>query len=278
MENITLFLKDIAPTTISLIFTGLVSLALGIYFEKFKNRLTFIKYNFLFQPLATSNQNEYWGNIEVYYNGLKTNHLNFITAILNNDSNIDFQDIFVDIWVDKDSFIKGQNGYYVDSGKRIFLDANHYDRLVEVVERNKIDMEQRNQDPNYTTPLQLQNDINYFQTNSKFYLPVFNRNSEIRFNILAENNNGKQPIIGIDIKHKGLKLIIENDKYDEEKKLGIGMIAYGAIFFIMTAILLSINFPYALKPLIILGIVGIFNLVLGLFIYRLIQFIKNYLK
>ena len=278
MENVTEFLKEIAPTTISLIFTGLVSLAIGIYLEKFKNRLTFIKYNFLFQPLATSNQNEYWGNIEVYYNGLKTNHLNFITAVLNNDSNTDFQDIFLDIWVDKDSFIKGQNGYYVDSGKTIPLEQNHYDRLVEVVNRNREDIEQRNQDPNYTTPIQLQNDIEYFQTNSKFYLPVFNRDSEIRFNILAENNNGKQPIIGIDIKHKGLKLIRENEKYDEEKKLGVGMLIYGTIIFIMTAVFLSINFLNALKPLLILGIVGVLNLVLGLFVYRLIQFIKNYLK
>lgn len=278
MENVLEFLKDIAPTTISLIFTGLVSLLIGIYLEKFKNRLTFIKYNFLFQPLATSNQNEYWGNIEVYYNGLKTNHLNFITAILNNDSNTDFQDIFLDIWVDEDSFIKGQNGYYVDSGKTIPLEQSHYDKLVEVVNLNREDNERRNQDPNYTTPIQLQKEIDYFQTNSKFYLPVFNRGSEIRFNILAENNNGKQPIIGIDIKHKGLKLIKENDKYDEDKKLGIGMIVYGTIIFLMTTLLLLINFSDALKPLLILGIVGVFNLAFGLFVYRLIQFIKNYLK
>lgn len=278
MENITEFLKDIAPTTISLMFTGIVSLTIGIYLEKFKNRLTFIKYSFLFQPLATSNQNEYWGNIEVYYNGLKTNHLNFITIILNNDSNTDFQDIFLDVWVDKDSFIKGQNGYYVDSGKQIPLEQNHYNRLLDVVNRNKEDIEKRNQDPNYVTPIQLQNDIDYFQTNSKFYLPVFNRESEIRFNILAENDNGQQPIIGVDIKHKGLKLIKENDKQDEEKKLGIGMIVYGTIIFIITAVLLSINFSDSLKPIIILGIVGILNLVLGLFVYRLIQFIRNYLK
>lgn len=278
MENITEFLKDIAPTTISLIFTGIVSLIIGVYLEKFKNRLTFIKYNFLFQPLATSNQNEYWGNIEVYYNGLKTNHLNFITIILNNDSNKDFQDIFLDVWVDKDSFIKGQTGYYVDSGKQIPLEQNHYNRLLDVVNRNKEDIEKRNQDPNYSTPIQLQNDIDYFQTNSKFYLPVYNRESEIRFNILAENDNGQQPIIGIDIKHKGLKLIKENDKYDEEKKLGIGMIVYGTIIFIITAVFLSINFSNSLTPLIILGIVGVLNLVLGLFVYRLIQLIKNYLK
>lgn len=278
MENVLELLKEIAPTTISLIFTGLVSLLIGIYLEKFKNRLKFIKYNFLFQPLATSNQNEYWGNIEVYYNGLKTNHLNFITAILNNDSNTDFQDIFLDIWVDEDSSIKGQNGYYVDSGKTIPLEQSHYDRLVEVVNLNREDNERRNHDPNYTTPIQLQKEIDYFQTNSKFYLPVFNRDSEIRFNILAESNNGKQPIIGIDIKHKGLKLIKENDKYDEDKKLGIGMIVYGTIIFLITTVLLLINFLDALKPLLILGIVGVFNLAFGLFVYRLLQFIKNSLK
>ena len=156
-------LKDIAPTTISLIVTSLISIAIGIYLEKFKNRLTFIKYNILFQPLATSNQNEYWGDIEVYYNGLKTNHLNFMTIILENDSNKDYQDIFIDIWVDKNSFIKGQNEFYVDSGKTIPLENNHYNRLLEVVQQNTQDIALQKEDPNHATPANLQNDLDYFQ-------------------------------------------------------------------------------------------------------------------
>lgn len=274
----TEFLQDIAPTTISLVITGLVSLAIGIYLEKFKNRLTFIKYNILYQPLATANQNEYWGNIEVFYNGLKTNHLNFMTITLENDSNKDYQDIYIDVQVDKNSFIKGQTGFYTDSGKKILLENNHYNRLVETVEQNKLDIEQRKEDPNHSTPVNLQNDIDYFQTNSKFYLPVFNRKSEIKFNILAENDNAQQPIIGVDIKHKGLKLIKENDKYEEDKKMGIGMIIYGLIIFISTTIILSYYFPESRTPIIILGIVGFLNLLFGLFIYRLFQLIKNYMK
>ena len=274
----TEFLQDIAPTTISLIITGLVSLLIGVYLEKFKNRLTFIKYNILFQPLATTNQNEYWGNIEVYYNGSKTNHLNFMTVILENDSNKDFQDIFIDIWVDKNSFIKGQNGFYVDSGKTIPLESNHYNRLLKVVKQNNENIKKREENPNHITSINLENDIEYFQTNSKFYLPVFNRKSEIKFNILAENDNAQHPNIGIDIKHKGLKLIKENDKYDENKKLGLGMITYGLLIFILTTIFLSYYFPESLKPIIILGIVGLLNLLFGLIIYRLFQFIKNYLK
>ena len=272
------FLQDIAPTTISLIITALVSLAIGIYLEKFKNRLTFIKYNILFHPLATSNQNEYWGNIEVFYNGIKTNHLNFITIILENDSNKDYQDIYIDITVDKNSLIKGQNGFYIDTGKTIPLEANHYKRLTEVIKQNKQNIEEGEQDVNHITPINLENDIKYFQTNSKFYLYVFNRKSEIKFNILAENNDALQPNIGIDIKHKGLKLIKENDKNDEERKLGIGMISLGLITFVCATILLSYYFPESLKPIIILGIVGFLNLLIGLFIYRLFKLIKNYLK
>jgi hypothetical protein len=272
------FLQDILPTTISLVITSLISVGIGIYLEKFKNRLAFIKYNILFQPLATSNQNEYWGNIDVFYNGIKTNHLNFMTIILENDSNKDYQDIYIDIWVDKKSFIKGQNGFYVDSGKTIPLEINHYNGLKEVLKENAQDIEKRKEDSNYVTPVKLQNDIEYFQTNSKFYLPVFNRKSEIKFNILAENDNAQQPNIGIDIKHKGLKLIQENDKYDKDKKLGIGMITYGLIIFVTTTILLSYYFPESLTPIIILGIIGFLNLVFGLLIYRIFQFIKNYLK
>src|SRR5690606_13167267 len=137
------FLKEIAPTTISLIVTSIISLSIGIYLEKFKNKLTFLKYKILFHPLATSNNNDYWGNIEVYYNGNKTNHLNFITIYLNNDSNRDFKDLYIDLWVDANSNIQSQNAYYLDSGKPILLEQEHYKGLVNVIEKNKKDLKHR---------------------------------------------------------------------------------------------------------------------------------------
>ena len=272
------FLQSIAPTTISLIITGIVSLAIGIYLEKFKNRLTFIKYRIFFQPLATSNENEYWGNIEVYYNGSKSNHLNFATIELINDSNKDFQDVIIDVWVDKDTFIKGQNGFYSDTGKSILMENNHYIGLTETIKQNSEDISKRQKNPNHITPVKLQNDIVYYQSNVKFHLPVFNRKSDIKFNILVGNEKANQPIFGIDIKHKGLKVIKQDDKYDEERKLGIGTITFGTLFFVLITIIIYFKFPNSLIPTIILGIAGVLHLVVGTFIYKLIQFIRNYLK
>lgn len=83
------FLQHLIPSTVSLIVTGVATLLIGIYFEKFRNRLVFVKYEVQYQPLATSSETEYWGRIDVYHNGTLKQHLNFITIKIENDSNRD---------------------------------------------------------------------------------------------------------------------------------------------------------------------------------------------
>jgi len=117
----TIFDKFI-PATISLIITGLVSLIIGIYFEKFRNKLIFLKYRIFFQPLATTSQNSYWGDITVSHNGNIVNHLNFVTVKIQNDSNRDMENLNVDICVDNQSQILGVSGFYNESKNAIFLE------------------------------------------------------------------------------------------------------------------------------------------------------------
>jgi hypothetical protein len=272
------FFKDIAPPTISLIVTSIISLSIGVYLEKFKNRLTFIKYKISYESIATANYNDYWGKIEVFYNDRKTNHLNFITIYLTNDSNRDFKDLYVDLRVDNSSSIKGSHAYYIDSEKLVLLEQTYYDGLINVIEKEKIDSQKKEENPEYQTPLSLQDEINYYQRNQKYYLPVFNRDSEIRLNILVENFEAKIPKVNIDIKHIGLKLIEEEDKYVMERKSGITAIIYGLSIFIIIAIGLGFIYPGSLTPIIILGIVGALYIIIGAFISKPIQSILNYFK
>src|SRR5690606_190701 len=180
--------------------------------------------------------------------------------------------------VDANSNIQSQNAYYLDSGKPILLEQEHYKGLVNVIEKNKKDLKHRQENPDYITPENLQTEISYYQKNQKYHIPVFNRNSEISLNVLVENSQTNTPKVNIDIKHTGIKLIEEEDKYVMEKRLGVTTIIYGLIVFILVTVFLGIKYPNSLFPIVTIGIVGLLNLFIGLLISKIIQFTRNYLK
>jgi len=273
-QTINEYLEKFLPPTIALLVTGLVSVAIGIYLEKFKSRLTLLKYRLFFHPLATATQHSYWGNIAVYYNNRQTNHLSFVTIDITNDSNTDLEDVNIDFWVDPDSQILGQSGFYEQSGNAILLEQKHYNYFQQVIQRYEQDEQLKQADPNHITPTQLQNEINWILTNKKFHLPIFNRHTSIRLNLLTENFQGQQPKTRVSVLHKSVKLIEQEEKAQEDKKLWIGMIVWGLLSFILGVYLVQRNFKDSTTPLIIAGVLGILYLLFGFLIYKAIRLIK----
>lgn len=273
----TNFLDKILPATISLIVTGLASIVIGIYLEKFRNKLTILKYSISFQPLATSTQNDYWGDIEVYHNNRQINHLSFVTIKLENDTNIDLQNLNVDTWCDSDSQFLAQSGVYDQGRNAILLEQNYYNYFTDVLHRNQLDIEQRNQNPEHLTPQQLTNEINWIMTNKKFHLPVLNRHSSITINLLVENFKGLTPQVTVNILHKSLKLIKSVDKDTELKKTLGYVLSFGLIIFIAGFIGLLKLYPLSTIPIVLSGILGVLNSLIGFGLYHLMKFIKRLL-
>ena len=169
-QTINEYLEQLIPSTLALLITALISVIIGLYLEKFKSRLVFLKYRLLFNSLRTTIQNEFWGNIEVHYRGRKANHLSFVTIEMTNDSNVDLENVNIDTWVDTDSQILGHDGYYDETGNFILLEQGYYDYYTQVIQRNQEDIEYRNANPNHITPLQLTNEIKSILSNKKFNL------------------------------------------------------------------------------------------------------------
>ncbi|MEQ8812086.1 MAG: hypothetical protein RIE59_23665, partial [Imperialibacter sp.] len=163
-------LNNLVPATISLVVTGLISVLIGIYFEKFKNRIIFIKYDIQYQPLATSSQTDYWGKIEVYHNGTQKSHLNFVTINVVNDSNKDLEGVNLDISVDQESQILGQSGYYDDSKAGLLLENNYFSLFNDVSSRYFDDQEKLRTVAGHETPPQLTNEVLWVVKNKKFNL------------------------------------------------------------------------------------------------------------
>ncbi|MCE7058145.1 hypothetical protein LZF95_25910 [Algoriphagus sp. AGSA1] len=277
-HTINEYLEKMMPPTIALLITALISVIIGLYLEKFRARLVFLKYKLLFNSLGTTIQNEFWGNIEVSYRGRQTNHLSFVTVEMTNDSNVDLENVNIDVWVDADSQMLGHDGYYNESGNIILLEQGYYNYYTQIIQRNQEDMDSRNADPAHVTPLQLTNEINWILTNKKFHLPIFNRHTSIRINLLTENFKGQTPQIKVSVLHKSVKLITQRDKAEEDKRLGINMIVWGLIVFIVASFAIQRFYIDATIPIIIIGIIGVLQLFIGLLIYRLIRFIKQMLS
>ncbi len=273
-KSINEYLEKIIPPTIALLITTLLSVGIGVYLEKFKSRLVFLKYKLFFNALGTTIQNEFWGNIEVLYMGRQTNHLSFVTVEMTNDSNIDLEGVNIDVWVDRDSQFLGHNGFYEELGNSILLEKNYYSYYTQVVQKNQDDMELREVDPEHRTPTQLADEINWILTNKKFHLPIFNRHSSIRINLLTENFKGGPPQVKVSVLHKSVRLITQQDKTEENKRLGVNIITWGLLSFLIGVWIVQRIYSDATIPIIIIAILGVLYLLFGFFIYRLIKFIK----
>lgn len=272
------FFHQFFPPTLTLFLTAIISVIIGLYLEKFKSRLVFLKYKIIYNSLGTTIQNEFWGNIEVHYGGNKTNHLNFVSIHLINESNTDLENVNVDIMLDFNNQILGHHGIYDESRNVILLEQNYYNYFIDVSQRYQQESEKITLNSDYIIPVQLTNEIKWVLSNKKFNLPVFNRRTSIQIDLLIENFNGEQPEINLSVLHKSVKLINQRDKTEEEKRMGISMIVWGLLIFIVSCIIVGIFNKDSITPIIIIGIFGVLQLFFGLMIYLIIKFIKQYLS
>lgn len=269
------FLKNLIPSTVSLIVTGVATLLIGIYFEKFRNRLLFIKYDIQYQPLATSSQTEYWGKIDVYHNDTLKKHLNFVTVKVENDSNGDIENINIDVTFDQESQILGHSGFYDESNAGLLLEQQHFNYFQDVLQRFNQDEEIGRQDPDHVTPDQLMTEVEWVLRNKKFNLPVFNRGTSITINLLVENFQGLIPTATINTLFKGIKLIKKEDSNTETGKTVIYSLIIGGVFYLLVVISLVTIYPTAKTPLTILSIFGVVYTLIGLLFLQIFRLIKK---
>ncbi len=272
------FWSQFIPTVASLIATGLISVIIGVYLEKFKNRLKIIKYEILNQPIATSSQSDYWGDIKVSHNGRDIKHLSVLTFQIQNTSNQDLENINADLSVDANSQILGQSGFYNGSNTAILIENEHFNYFNNVLHRNQQDLQEQERNPEHITPPQLKAEIDWVLKNKKFHLPVFNRKNEATFNLLVENFNGQIPIGYINIVHKSIRLERKEDSNTETGKTIVYMLIFGIIIYGISYFILFREFTEAKIPLIITLILGLIYSVLGLGAYRFFQFIRRQIK
>jgi hypothetical protein len=274
------FLKSFIPTTISLIVTGLASLVIGVYLEKFKGRITTLSRKISSQAIASASEDEYWGHIKVLYNNYEATNLNFFTIEIKNESSRDVSNVIVDLKVDNDSMILASNGYLNDSNTYLLLTNEYFQYYVDVTKRNDEELKQvdlgklkeTDKDPT------LARELKYVTTLKKYVIPVLNRDKKSTFNILVENFKGIYPTVNADIVQEGIRLVDFEDENDRNKKvllysLGIGIVVFIALFWLIIK-----SFPDATRAIILTGVLGLTYSLIGMIFFFIVRYIKKLLN
>lgn len=257
------------------IIVAIIGIIGGILIEKFKSRVSIIKFTETFFPLGWTTNNNLWGDIVVTHNGRTTNHISSVTYELRNESNKDLKDVNVEVWVSSSNQILGNSGNYVESGHAIFLEKNFQAQFDSVLDANLADIQARELNPHHETPQSLLNSISWVLQNRKFILPVFNRHTSVKISLLVENFEGNAINPRLSILHPSTKLIRQIDRETENKKRGISAIIIGSIIFLLVVAFMIYKYQTFYLQLIILGVIGVSHLFIGIYIDGIIKYIKR---
>jgi len=270
-------MQIILPPWLITIITAVLAFLSGLLLERFKNRIVHLKFKKSVFQLATAIQNNYWGNIEVLYNNRKTNHLSLITVEIRNDSNTDLEKVKIDFWVDNESQMLAHQANYVESGNSILFEENYQQEFSSVLELNSEDLRLKEANPNHETSGLTQR-VNWILANKSFNLPVFNRDTSVKFQILVENFQGQVPKLIVSVLHKSCKLVeeVNESEITNTKNKIVGTIWILLAFVATTTIYWKFqNNPYAI---IWTGISTLIALYIALSIYYFIKLIKRILR
>lgn len=190
-------------TILVIVVTGIVSYAVAIVVERFKNRRLILRKKVIHTIIGQSNSNSKWGDIAISYNGNKVNNLFLFTVEIRNNSLLDAPaNMPITFSVSEDCFFLRGNGVLRERTSNLTLQGEpvFISQFNDVMDRwGKLRSEFQNADH------PLYKELTYVMTHRVFVLPVLNRNTFASFELLVGGNAlGDIPNLAIGIYEKGI--------------------------------------------------------------------------
>jgi hypothetical protein len=256
------------------LIASLITLIVYIVLEKFKNRGALFSFSKKFNSVGTSINDSFHGDIKVFYDTRIVKHLNFVTLNITNESNSDFENVVVKCWVDVNSQFLSFNAFHDNYRTNIKLEESFIEernrKLDEINEYN--DQKQEGD----TEPQTITNNYNFIFKNLEWSVPVWNRKDSVTFNFLIENFNGEIPLLMHPIEKKGIKMAEIESIDRKNNRLGKWMIIWGHLVYIICALGVLLSISADRTNLIIFLILGGLSLWIGLFLYKIFEYIRSF--
>ncbi len=269
--------KDLIPGIISLTITSLVALYVGIFVERFKNRLRTIAYSISSQYLKPQLSSNLGGKLKITINDREINHLKLTTVELENKNNVDLDNVIVGFYLQSGTF-QGGEGYCLSNRTPVFWSLNHSDYYQEVLdEYNNSPIDNVTNQKAIT--IELQDKIDYVNKNQYFLIPVFNRKEVVVFSFLHESLSGNSPSeLGISINHKSVKLVQGIDQQIALKKKTNISVIIGMILTVFSIIILSLIYPENKYLIIFTSLFALLSSLIGILIILFFEKIVSFFK
>lgn len=270
-------LYSFIPTTISLVVTSLFGLLVGVLVEKFKNRLRVIKYNVYTQDVKPNLSRNLSGDLKITLNNRVIDSLRIAHVELENKNNIDLVNIKVKFLLNNRGIFQGTEGSLSNSLSWLNWSKNHNDTFQAVLsEYNSLS---ENEGGEKEVSDDLQNRIDYVNSNQEYLIPVFNRKETAHFTFLFEDAlNGVTSDLHVSILHESVKLEMKlDDEKEAAQRLKISVLI-GIVITATVITLLCYNYPRQKSLIIIVGIIGFSNTLIGMLILWVYRQITAFFK
>lgn len=233
-------LINLIPPTITLVFTSMVGLLVGVLIEKFKNRYRTITYNIVTQKVKPSLSENLGGQLKIHLGDREINTLKIATVTVENKSSVDFENLSISFTLGKDSWFQSNEGFLEENFSWLYWTDKFNEEYQQVVKEYNALKPDKNGIK--TTSDELQRKINYALSNRIYSIPVFNRKESAVFNFLIEDPiDGSEADIFPSIIHKSVNFkeeIEDESKDSRDLWMGIGIgvvfvsiVVYGIIQF-----------------------------------------------
>lgn len=224
--------------------------------DKFKNRISFLKYTVWHQHLGASVDDSRFGSVKLLYNEKPIKNLYMSTILLSNESNRDLSNIEINIACNPDSAILISYG------------------------RNKASANELSFTDRYTSILLAQKpeDTPFIFGRRDYKLPVLNRGDKVDFSLLTTSLKEKQPVITVNCDHPGVKMkyaVVFNKLFGESQ---IHSALLGTLIAVLICILIICFLNNRFIAILLAFLIGLFASLLGVFLLKIYKFIYKILS
>ncbi|WP_422360563.1 hypothetical protein [Reichenbachiella sp.] len=192
--------------------------------------------------IAKSYKDDFWGDIQILHNNEAIDHLHMVTIELFNFSKKDVDDLTIQVAVGEQNKIVSSHAINTDTRVEL-TNSDAFNQLI------------------------TQENWEFISSNREYQAKVLNRGTHLQFQLLIESTNEElnQNEIIIAIEKKGVKTI--SYKNISAELGGQWALVFGFLFTSLVALATYQFYPEEGIPILIVGIAGALNLLIGFVIY-----------
>jgi hypothetical protein len=263
-------------TILGAIGGGIFAFFMGLLMERYKNRRLILKWKITSQVIGIPSDAYLQDNLIVTYNGIQANSLYLFKLQITNDSNFDKEDLPINFFSDLDSIILSHSVSWTPDTSFISTSQTYEKRRQNLQELMQPIYKEN---PKANIPAEYVAESSWVHRNRMIKASSLNRKEKIEFSVLIGSSiKNHIPELYLEIPKSGINLVEKEDIEKYNQKISKISLLIGFIITIIVGFYFAYVNRSLMPEIILLTLIGAFNFLLGILIYRSYSFIHSYFK